>query len=52
MQLDEKKNSLASKFLKILCLFVSKTYQMLFVQFDMYVFVQRENFTDYLHTKV
>ena len=37
MQLDEKKNSLASKFLKILCLFVSKTYQILFVQFGMYV---------------
>ena len=28
------------------------TYQILFAQFDMYVFVQRENFTDYLHTKV
>ncbi len=37
MQLDEKKNSLASIFLKILCLFVAKTYQILFVQFGMYV---------------
>ena len=100
MQLDEKKNSLVSIFLKILCLFVSKTYQILFVQFGMYfvfgweekfaintyhiliihfgmykekkltefclnftyqmlfaqfgmyICVRRENFTDYLHTKV
>ena len=37
MQLDKKKNSLASIFLKILYLFVSKTYQILFVQFGMYV---------------
>ena len=43
MQLDEKKNSLASIFLKILCLFVAKTYQILFAQFGMYVlYVKRK----------
>ena len=52
MQLDEKKNSLMCIFLKILCLFVAKTYQILFVQFGMYVCVQSGKFSDYLHTKM
>ena len=52
MQLDEKKNSLVCIFLKILCLFVAKTYQMLFTQFGMYICVQRGKFRDYLHTKM